>query len=207
MIIHKKERSRGDFLYLISITTMRIVTLLFTLAILPSFLFAQRTFPEFGKSDMSELELKSCSFEPDANAMVLFDVQEVEFEAQAFGDRVNTIRRVRIKIFNEKGYSAGTVRIPYYSKRKLTKVNELKGTIFSLDASGQIVSQSISENDFYFEKAQKKIAVIKFTFPNLKAGSVIEYSYSITEKDRAQLDPWIIQRDIPVAYASNVIIT
>ena len=48
----------------------------------------------------------------------------------------------------------------------------------------------------------EKIGLIRFTFPNLKPGSIIEYDYTITEKNRLYFDPWIIQSDIPTAYTS-----
>ncbi|MFN0013443.1 MAG: hypothetical protein ACKVU2_02750, partial [Saprospiraceae bacterium] len=42
--------------------------------------FAQDSPKKFGKPDLSELQLTTCSFEPGASAMVLFDVGEAEME-------------------------------------------------------------------------------------------------------------------------------
>lgn len=52
--------------------------------------FGQRKLPEFGEADTTELSLKICHFEPDANAMKLFDVQETEYEPSPFGGKIKT---------------------------------------------------------------------------------------------------------------------
>ncbi|MBI5857665.1 MAG: DUF3857 domain-containing protein [Sphingobacteriales bacterium] len=168
--------------------------------------YGQKTLPDFGVIDKTDLHLKSCSFEPDADAMILFDIQESEFEPSPFADKIRNERRVRIKIFNEKGFRYAVVKIPYYSNKKNTKVSDLKGIVYSLDELGNIVTSKIEETDFYKEKAMEKIGMVTFTFPNVKPGSVIEYAYTITERNNPNLDIWILQAQIPMAYCSNSII-
>ncbi len=168
---------------------------------------AQKKLPDFGKVDMADMQLKSCHFEKDADAMKLFDVQEVEFELAPYLMKLTTERRVRVKIFNEKGYKYASIRIPYYSKKRSTKIKDLEGVVYNLDAAGNIVSQKLEKKDFFKEKAQDNIGIINFTFPNLKPGSIIEFRYRKIEKDIYQIDPWIAQDEMPTAYASNVIIT
>ncbi|MES1214474.1 MAG: DUF3857 domain-containing protein [Bacteroidota bacterium] len=168
---------------------------------------AQKNLPAFGEIDIADLQMKSCSFEPDASAMRLFDFLESEYEPLVFGDKIRTERRVRIKIFNEKGYPYATIKIPYYNNKRKTSISELKGIIYSLDGSGNIISQKIEEADFFKEKAMEKVGMLRFTFPNLKPGSVIEYTYTLTEKNRLQFDTWFIQSEIPALYVTaNIII-
>src|SRR6185436_10397939 len=52
---------------------------------------------------------------------------------------------------------------------------------------------------------EDNIGVINFTFPNVKPGSIVEFSYTKIEKNIIQIDPWVVQSEIPVAYASTVI--
>ncbi|MEO6610925.1 MAG: DUF3857 domain-containing protein [Chitinophagaceae bacterium] len=167
---------------------------------------AQKNVPAFGEADPTELSLQSCPFERDANAMKILDIQETEYEPSAFGGKIRTMKRVRIKIFNEKGFNSATITIPYYSNKKNTKIEDLKGIVFNMDASGKIVTQKVEEEDFFKDKAMEKVGVIRFTFPNLHPGSIIEYTYTISEKNRLYLDPWIIQAEIPTAYASAAVI-
>ena len=170
------------------------------------FTTAQRTIPEFGAVTLAELQMKSCSFEPDAPVMKLFDIQEAEYEPSPFGGKIRTEKRVRIKIFNEKGYSLAAIKIPYYSNKKNTKISDLKGITYFLNEKGNIDSQKIEEADFFKQKAMERIGLLSFTFPNLRPGCVIEYSYVITEKNRLQFDTWIMSSEMPAAYVSNSII-
>jgi hypothetical protein len=173
--------------------------------LLPFLIAAQKTVPDFGKIDKADLQLKSCSFEPGATAMRLFDVSEITFEVNPYGTRLETEHRVRIKIFDEKGFKHASIRIPYFSKKRLTKIKDLQGLVHNLDASGNIVTTKLEKDDFFKEKAEKNIGIINFTFSNLKPGSVVEFRYRKIEKDMIQVDPWIPQETIPTAYASLVL--
>jgi len=171
------------------------------------FAFAQKKVPEFGVIDTAELRLESCLFEPYADAMKLFDTQEVEYDPDPFSPKIVTRRHVRMKIFNNRGFKYANITIPFYSSKKNSKVRDLKARIYSLDISGNLITQDLNDSDFYKQRALSKVEVIRFTFPNLKPGSIIEYTYIISEKNRLAFDPWIVQSEIPAAFISNTIIT
>lgn len=164
---------------------------------------AQKKIPEFGKIDPAELRMNSCSFEPDADALKLFDIQEIGFEASSYGTKLTTEKRVRIKILRESGYKHASVTIPYFSFRRYTKIKDLKGIVYSLDSSGKVVTEHLDKKDFFKGKADGNTRYIQFTFPNLREGSVVEYTYTKVERDIIQIDPWIVQDEIPVAYAAT----
>ncbi len=168
---------------------------------------AQRTLPAFGEIDLADLQLSSCPFEKPASAMKLLDIQETSFDYDYYATRLVTEKRVRIKVFNEKGYKYASIRIPYYSKKRVMKIKDLEGIIYNLDASGKIVIQKLEKKDFFKEKAEDKVGIINFTFPNLKPGSVVEFRYRKIEKDIIQVDPWLIQDEIPVGYTGCIITT
>ncbi|HMU45154.1 MAG TPA: DUF3857 domain-containing protein [Chitinophagaceae bacterium] len=173
---------------------------------LPSFcLIAQKKIPDFGQIDISELNQTSCPIEQDASAMKIFDIQETDFEILAGGPKLKTERRVRIKIYNEKGYKDASIRIPYLSIKNWTKIKELKGIVYNLDAAGKIITQRLEKKDFFKEKTFENYATVNFTFPNIKPGSVVEYSYTKIEYDITQFDPWIIQSDIPCLYSTTIV--
>ena len=85
-------------------------------------LFSQKEIPDFGKIDKADLIMPSCSFEPSAHAMKLFDAQDIEFEVLNYDTRIITEERVRIKIFDTKGYEYASIRIPYFSKKRVSKI-------------------------------------------------------------------------------------
>ena len=169
--------------------------------------FGQKEIPEFGKIDMADLQMKSCAFEPEANAMKLFDVETTEFDMYTYSIRLKSERRIRIKIFNKKGYEHAEIRIPYYSKKGVAKIKELSGAVYSLDADGKIVVQKLEKKDFFKEKALENVGLVSFTFPNLKPGCVIEYRYTTIENNVFSIAPWHIQDEIPVQYTSKSVTT
>jgi hypothetical protein len=165
---------------------------------------AQETVPGFGEIDLSSMKMEKCAFEPDAHAMVLFDVQDLEYEYSVISGKIHSRRRVRIKIFNEKGLDAASVKIPFHSKKKNTQVTELKGMVYSL--SGETIQKKeITQEDFYRDKINATYETINFAFPGVKPGDVVEYTYSITEKNRLHFDAWILQREIPCEYMLTAI--
>jgi hypothetical protein len=183
---------------------MKIATASIILLFCYQIVFSQKTLPASGHIEMAELKMKQCAFETDAGAARLIDEQKILFE-QFFTTRITTEKRVRIKIFNEKGYENATIHIPYFGTKQKTKIRDLTGAVYNLDSSGNIITTKIDEKDFYKEKVTGDIHFINFTFPNVKSGCIIEYSYKKIENDISIIDTWIPQDDIPTVYAVTVI--
>lgn len=171
------------------------------------FALSQKTLPEFGKIDAKDILLKSCPIDPDAAAMNLFKTQEIELKATDFVSKLTIEKRVRIKIFKEAGYKYASIRIPYFSKKGVSKIKDLSGAVYNLDSAGNVTVQKLEKKDFFKERFEGNVGIINFTFPNVKPGSVIEFKYTKIEKNAWNVDPWIIQDDIPTLYASTTIIT
>lgn len=184
-----------------SLNVKKIIILFFTW---PVFLEAacQDDLPKFGSIEKADLELKSCSFDPDAPAMKFFEVEEMTFDIFSYGTRMKTEKRVRIKIFNERGFKYASVRIPYLSKRGIAKIKKLRGYIYNLDANGKIVKELLGLSDFFTDQVAENVEVVNFTFPHVRSNSVIEYEYSTIENDIIGISPWLVQDEIPVAYTS-----
>jgi len=56
----------------------------------------------------------------------------------------------------------------------------------------------LNKKNIYLEKTDEHIKQYKFTMPNLKPGSIIEWKYTLVSKFFSQLDRVVIQYDIPV---------
>lgn len=162
---------------------------------------AQRVLPPPGKVTQEEILLQSCSFDPGANACKLFDTQEIEIENDGESFWLETRKRVRIKIFNEKGYPHASVEIPYYNIERSTRIEDLQGYIYTPEGNGKTLTTKLEKQDFYKDVNRNNLNRIRFTFPSLKPGSIIEFSYRKIEKNILEIDPWIIQDEIPVDYA------
>lgn len=153
---------------------------------------AQDVVPDFGKVSMEEMQMKECSFDKNAAAMVLLDVQETKVTE----NKMISERRIRIKIFNKEGYKHASILIPFVSKKRASKITDLSAYTYNLDSAGKIISTKISKNDI-FRKSEEGITSIRFAFPDVKPGTVIEYRFEKTEKNIFHFEPWYFQSSIP----------
>jgi hypothetical protein len=163
--------------------------------------FAQKKHPGFREVDKKILEMEKCSFEPEANAMVLFEHSDINILVTPQSTKTTIDKKTQVKIFNEKGFRHATIRIPYLSKKKAGKIKNLKAVVYSLQ-DGKVVTQKLDSDDFYKMTRTENLGMVSFTFPNLRSGSVIEYSYTLVHNNVLSIEPWFIQREIPVAYSS-----
>ncbi len=163
----------------------------------------------FGKVDKSEFSIKECEFDKKAEAIVLFDNAESYcfFNPNSENNPINTQfeRHVRIKILNDKGLGQADIHIPYFSYRNITAVKNLKAQTYNLDAAGNIVVSNLDKKNIYEKKLNKRYSELTFSFPEAKAGSIIEYRYKIDAQDMYALMNWNFQQEIPVLYSKYVV--
>jgi hypothetical protein len=155
--------------------------------------FAQTDIPAYGKIDKKDLEMKTCDFDKDAEALVLFDVGE--FTASINSGTIQNIRRIRIKILKDKGLERANVHIKYYSVRGYETVTDIAAQTYNLDAAGNIIISKLEKKLIYTKELNKRHSEVSFTLPEVKAGSVIEYKYVI---DGSENGSWYFQKSIPV---------
>jgi hypothetical protein len=141
----------------------------------------------YGKIDKADLEMTICDFEKDANAEVLFNVGKM------YDDHFE--QHMRVKIFNNFGKGAATFRFPYASTVTDWGAKGLVGETFNL-IDGKIEITPLDKSQIYIEKTNKFVSTIVFTFPNVKAGSIIEF------KSRGYFGgTWYFQDNFPVRYS------
>ncbi len=166
--------------------------------------------PEFGKVDISELQMKDCSYEAGVPAMHLIKYENVVFESNDYGYyKVTTERRFRIKIFNNNGFNYASVVIPYAGNKRNTKIIDLEAVTYNLDENGQVKISKVNKEDVFRNKAKTKneLNSLRFTFPDIKPGCIIEYRFTRIEKDSYFISPWYFQDNIPNALSACIIST
>jgi hypothetical protein len=159
--------------------------------------FAQKdkSIPAFGTVDKADLLLKECEFDKDAEALVLFDAGEAYLDMMG---SIELVRHVRIKILKDKGLKTADIHIPYHSYRNDESIKSLTAQTYNLDAAGNIVITKVEKKLVYEKPLNKRYSEQVFTFPEAKAGSIIEYKYTHTN---IGLPNWYFQRSIPVKYS------
>jgi hypothetical protein len=181
---------------------MRYIPVLITILILsclPQKLKAQNKFP-FGDIKLSELENKPYAPDPGADAIILSDIgiATLNYSGSAFYAELQ--RDVRIRIVNSNGFDYANIEEPFYTDDDLLKY---QASTFNL-RNGEKVETKIPKKNFILEKTTPSRKMLKFNFPDVHEGSVIEYSYTVRLKDNAVfiLVPWEFQSDIPVIGSS-----
>lgn len=156
--------------------------------------------PVYGKIDVADLEFKTCDFEKDANAMVLSDKADVYYD-----DNLNIVvdRHRRIKILSDAGKKQADVRIEYYGGNRYEYITGLQGEIFNL-VNGKIETTKLDKKQIFTENVDKSRTAMIFSFPNVKAGSVIEYRYKQTINSMSDLPDWYFQSGMPVRYSELI---
>ena len=179
------------------------LTSLFLVLIISLQSLAQKGQPGFGKVDKADLEMKDCSFDKGADAMVLIDYGNIFYDRGTHGfSAFKTVfeRRTRIKILKEKGISQADINIPYFTHNNDERVLKLIANTYNLDESGKIITTEVKKSSIYSKKIDGNYSKMTITFPEVKVGSIIEYSYSI-ERETYGLRNWYFQGRIPVRHS------
>src|SRR5436190_462535 len=115
---------------------MKKTKLVAVFCILFQFLTYAQDFPGYGIVSNEEVNLKQCSFDKEANAVVLLHEAVSDHDDEY---HLITKHHVRIKILNEKGFSAADISIPFYRKDNFEQIAGVEGmTINGGDGPGWV---------------------------------------------------------------------
>ncbi len=177
-----------------------IKNLILALLLFPGSLIAQNEKKQsvFGKIDKAELELTNCDFDPEAEAIVLSDFGLNYLDIR--GGRIYTEfqRHIRIKILKDKAVDLANVKLDYYTYRNDQGIMHLAANTYNLDQNGNIVTTKLEKKQVYERRLNTRYSQQSFSLPDVKAGSVIEYKYTIRN---GQVRYWQLQSTIPVKYS------
>jgi Domain of Unknown Function with PDB structure (DUF3857) len=155
-----------------------------------------KTMEAYGVVDTADLKLTSCDFEKDANAMVLFDKATVTYENYTLVMK----RHKRIKIFNDNGRDQADVRIEFYGVDRTEEITSVEAETINLNDKA-IEYTSVDKKLIFTHAINKSQKAIVFTFPNVKAGSVIEFKYTWSTDYQTNYPEWSFQSRIPERYS------
>ncbi len=161
--------------------------------------FSQKSFMKFGNISKEEMEMTSCSIDTSAGAVVLGDFGTTNFDiTEDEGFYTVFTRHVRIKILDKDELDQGDFVINLYESKggDEEKVTGLKAVTYNLE-KGQVEKYKLERKNIFREKASENWNEIKFSMPNVKVGSVIDVTYTITSPFYYQLQRWFFQTEIP----------
>lgn len=161
---------------------------------------------KFGDIPTEDLTMSIYDKDSSAAAVVLFDFGKAYIGFNAAGAVLTFERHVRIKILNKDGLSWADASIPLYkSGSNEERVIGLKAVTYNLE-NGKVVESKMSKDAIFKEKFNRSINLQKFTLPNVKEGSVLEYSYTVSSDFLANFPNWKFQYSIPVKHSEYIAI-
>jgi transglutaminase-like putative cysteine protease len=164
-------------------------------------LYSQDKIP-FGNITAEDLSNKPYLPDPGADAVIISDIGIATLD-YIKGFTLNFERDVRIKIVNSNGFDFADIEIPFSSGDKLYSY---KASSFNL-RNGEMVETAIPNKGFIIEESTQYRRLLKFNFPDVHEGTVVEYKYSVALKDESiyTLIPWLFQNSIPVKLSALVV--
>ncbi len=155
---------------------------------------------------LSEADLKSQKSDKyvDAPAEVLY--KSSHFLIDYNGHMYQKVTK-RVKIYNKDNAAEYlSHEVPLYDNKRETPetLSELKAFTYNYE-NGSIVSTKIPRDERYKSKEDKNYTITKFTFPDVKNGSVVEYSYTIKTPFLGSTSKILIEEAIPVRYSEFVL--
>jgi hypothetical protein len=156
-------------------------------------LFGQKS-SDFSEVLMEELTMKNVNYDSTAKAAVLFDKGETVVDLGSTNGLTLKIHK-RIKIFKKQAFDYANINIPVGS----SGLSKLKASTYNLE-NGVIVESKLDKNSIFKVHLDKYRDQVNFTLPNVKEGSVIEFSYTISN-DAAYIPSWVFQSSIPTLWS------
>ncbi|KGL63674.1 hypothetical protein PHEL85_0713 [Polaribacter sp. Hel1_85] len=170
---------------------MKKIALLLLLS--TSFIIAQKKkSTKMGLTTLDELKMIVYDKDSTATAVVLYE------HANRYPDRSNdeiprTDYYYRIKILDKSAFDLADISINLYKKQRIEDISAISYNLTDIGTSNKT---NLLDKDIFTIKEGEDWTVKKFTLPNLKVGTVIEYKYSILSP-YLSIDDWNFQSDIP----------
>ncbi len=160
---------------------------------------------KFGKPTMEELEMTVYEPDPEAEALILSKKGEAIFSIDdIYGFKINYKYENRIKILKQEGTGYADIEIPYYyhenSALARDEIISVKAYSFNLE-NGKVVKTELKKDLIFEERVIDNYFIMKFSIPNVKVGSVIEYKYEIRSTRIPYMRSWYAQAEIPTLYS------
>jgi len=185
---------------------MRKLLLLFISSFFSVYCAAQNF--EFGRITHDDNDFDKNKIDSSANAVVLKEFGTTSIQ---ISDRTNSTElffeyHVKIKIYNKDGYNQANIVIPTYKDGSREEIiSSIKASTFNYE-NGRFVETVMDKNAVFSESRSKYTTLTKFTLPNIKDGSIIEYSYKLESPSLFNFKTWEFQTNIPKVYSEYLIL-
>lgn len=177
---------------------MRSFAVLLFLGFSPVITFGQYSlYPDFGKVGPQDFRISSPVVDSNANVVVLEDVGKTQLEGYDRGWRVGHLRYRRLLIRNRKGMDAARIVLSYPpAENGNDKLYTLQANTYNLEG-GKVVQTKVGRDEMFLDPGNDGELKERWSFPDVREGSIIEYTYFYYSGSIYQLYPWDFQGKYP----------
>lgn len=158
----------------------------------------------FGRITPADFSQQVAKNDSTAEAVVLYERGDVHFSVAGNDIQIILEYQTRIKIRRKAGYDHATVEIPLFKGKGGPGefVNNIDGFTYN-ESGGTIQTDKLTKEGVFIEKVSNEFSIQKFTLPNVREGSIIEYRYRLTTPFSVNHNPrtWKFQQRIPVLWS------
>lgn len=157
--------------------------------------------PKFGKIDARDLKMSQYDRDTSAGALILFDNGYSRFILNSSLEfQYKYERHFQIKIFKKSAFDIADISIKLYKNgTNREEILGLKAVTYNL-VNGK-TEKSKLENRKIFRTEGKNYTNVKFAFPEVKEGSIIELSYAIVSDFLYDFRGWKFQYSYPARWS------
>lgn len=139
-----------------------------------------------------------------AEAVVQYNYGEVHYEVSSDELWIVLERHVRTLIRRKSAYERATITLPVRRGKSGQPefVSNFEGTTYNL-VNGSVTFDKLAKSAHFTEKVSDGYSLEKYTLPNVREGSIIEYRYTLRTPFSISSNPrtWYFQQDVPVAWS------
>ncbi|TAM93610.1 MAG: DUF3857 domain-containing protein [Chitinophagaceae bacterium] len=165
-------------------------------------LFAQDGDFSFGQIPKEDFFMTKYDKDSAANAVVLKEFGNTYIDNSQDNFLIFNYH-VRIKVLNDQGVNHANFVIPIHKLPGSTReevVYNVKGSAFNMD-NGSVTETDFKQKNIFTQNKDRYTDIVKFTIPNVRSGSVIEVSYTLSSPFVYNFRGWDFQSDIPKMYS------
>ncbi|MBQ8673933.1 MAG: DUF3857 domain-containing protein [Bacteroides sp.] len=159
---------------------------------------------KMGKPTNEEMTMTAYAPDSTAKAVVLYSETTADYSWGAEDFMLTYRIKKRIKILSEEALEQANVSITYYENKtnRTTResVSGLEASAYNLE-DGKTVRTKMKREQVFEERLDDNYVTLKFSIPQARVGSVIEYEYRLTSDRYYIIRPWKPQEEIPVVQA------
>jgi len=155
---------------------------------------------KFGKVSKEEILNNVYEKDTSAGAVILYKYRDTYFNHDhPDGWIIVTEIHERVKILNKDGLDHATKKVALYrSNSTKERISSIKGLTYNIEG-GKVKTEKLRNNAIFSEEKSDNWVEESFTMPDVKVGSVVEWTYKITSPFW-KIDDLVIQEDIPTKH-------